>query len=149
MKIVGREMGRRSEKEGEAATEKRDHRDQDAKAPSSEPGDRKKRKRSCPQTASQASVSPPVPSAPSHTPVPEMLAKEPSHHELRSCSIAKLRAKAREHEAEIHGYSAMSAPERRPHRGASPGDVGGGRGAPLQPPPSQTGPCSRLVSESP
>lgn len=27
----------------------------------------------------------------------------PSSEELRSCSIAKLRAKAREHEAEIHG----------------------------------------------
>lgn len=30
-------------------------------------------------------------------------AAAPSSEELRSCSIAKLRAKAREHEAEIHG----------------------------------------------
>uniref|UniRef100_A0A672G078 Si:dkey-43p13.5 n=1 Tax=Salarias fasciatus TaxID=181472 RepID=A0A672G078_SALFA len=32
----------------------------------------------------------------------------PSSEELRSCSIAKLRAKAREHEAEIHGSVNMS-----------------------------------------
>lgn len=32
----------------------------------------------------------------------------PSSEELRSCSIAKLRAKAREHEAEIHGNVSMS-----------------------------------------
>ncbi|XP_026180206.1 visual system homeobox 2, partial [Mastacembelus armatus] len=32
----------------------------------------------------------------------------PSSEELRSCSIAKLRAKAREHEAEIHGTVNMS-----------------------------------------
>ncbi|XP_068193772.1 homeobox protein unc-4 homolog [Antennarius striatus] len=32
----------------------------------------------------------------------------PSSEELRSCSIAKLRAKAREHEAEIHGTTKVS-----------------------------------------
>lgn len=34
--------------------------------------------------------------------------EEPSTEELRSCSIAKLRAKAREHEAEIHSTVNMS-----------------------------------------
>ncbi|XP_048870446.1 visual system homeobox 2 isoform X1 [Brienomyrus brachyistius] len=126
MKIVGGETDRKSEKENEVATEKGDNGDQDAKGPSSELGDRKQRKRNCPQTASQASVSPSVPSDPFHTPVPEEVATDPSHDELRSCSIAKLRAKAREHEAEIHGYSAKSAPERRPHREASPADMGKG-----------------------
>lgn len=38
----------------------------------------------------------------------------PSSDELRSCSIAKLRAKAREHEAEIHGTVNMSAGDTHP-----------------------------------
>ncbi|XP_040046917.2 visual system homeobox 2 [Gasterosteus aculeatus] len=37
-----------------------------------------------------------------------------SPDELRSCSIAKLRAKAREHEAEIHGAVSASGGETRP-----------------------------------
>ncbi|KAM8845932.1 visual system homeobox 2 [Spinachia spinachia] len=38
----------------------------------------------------------------------------PSPDQLRSCSIAKLRAKAREHEAEIHGTVSASGGEARP-----------------------------------
>lgn len=38
----------------------------------------------------------------------------PSSEELRSCSIAKLRAKAREHEAEIHGTVNMSGGDLQP-----------------------------------
>ncbi|XP_029913138.1 visual system homeobox 2 [Myripristis murdjan] len=38
----------------------------------------------------------------------------PSSEELRSCSIAKLRAKAREHEAEIHSTVNMSGADRQP-----------------------------------
>ncbi|XP_047428222.1 visual system homeobox 2 [Mugil cephalus] len=38
----------------------------------------------------------------------------PSSEELRSCSIAKLRAKAREHEAEIHSTVSMTGGDTRP-----------------------------------
>ena len=39
----------------------------------------------------------------------------PSPEVFRSCSIAKLRAKAREHEAEIHSTVAKSGGERKTH----------------------------------
>ncbi|KAL4624431.1 hypothetical protein GN956_G17895 [Arapaima gigas] len=52
--------------------------------------------------------------------------RESSPEELRSCSIAKLRAKAREHEAEIHSTAAKSGLELQVFTEAPPAVVGSG-----------------------
>ncbi|KAI1896166.1 hypothetical protein AGOR_G00092010 [Albula goreensis] len=95
---------------------------QDLDSSDSEHWDRKPEKAGCPRPRTR-------PLAPTAAPTGPVQAKEqdrakgPEADEFRSVSIAKLRAKAREHEAEIHSFAARSRQEPPPRSEASPRDT--------------------------
>ncbi|MBN3285697.1 UNC4 protein, partial [Polyodon spathula] len=113
MKLQGKTVEKPPHKDPEGPADKSNTRTQDLGSSDSDHWDGKLEKPSYPWPGTQPKGKPALLAAPFQVVVqgPSEQEKGPSTEEFRSCSIANLRAKAREHTAEIQNSAAKTLPE--------------------------------------
>uniref|UniRef100_A0A8C9REC4 Si:dkey-43p13.5 n=1 Tax=Scleropages formosus TaxID=113540 RepID=A0A8C9REC4_SCLFO len=124
MKAQGREVDKLEDKDCEEAPIQSNHNARDPESSDNEPWENRRHEKRSPTRVQGQAPTPPVHAQRSGSRKQEGTTQGSSPEELRSCSIAKLRAKARKHEAEIHSTAAKSGLELQVYTEATLADVG-------------------------